>query len=57
MAPYVIELPHTNANCLRALDEMTGKGLSCCPGTLGLQVGVHNGWAIIDADSESAFEN
>ncbi len=55
MATYVIELPHTDADCLRALDEMAGKGSKLLPKVhWGCKVGVHNGWAIVDADSESA---
>jgi hypothetical protein len=54
MAKYMIEAPHTDADCLEALDEIHAKD----PNFLekfhwGCMSGVHNGWAIVEAESES----
>ena len=54
MANYVIELPHTDAECLKAMDEIAGKGSKLLPKVhWGCMAGVHNGWAIVDAKNES----
>ncbi len=54
MSKYVIELPHTDAECLQAMDEIAGKGSKLLPKVYwGCKAGVHNGWAIVDANTES----
>jgi hypothetical protein len=58
MANYMIEAPHTADECLAALDEIVAES----PTLLGefewgCFSGVHNGWATITADSESAVRN
>ena len=57
MAKYQLESPHTDAECLRALDEISAGARG--PELLkkmhfGCMVGVHTGWAVVDADSEAA---
>ena len=57
MAKYIIEAPHTDADCLEALDEV----LAVSPQFLdkfewGCKAGVHTGWAIVEAESESAAQ-
>jgi hypothetical protein len=59
MARYLIESPHTNEECLRALDEILLRG----PGALakydfGCMSGDHTGYVIVESGSESeAREN
>jgi hypothetical protein len=55
MANYLIKAPHTKEDCLEALDEVLAKD----PGLLdefhwGCMAGVHDGWALVEAESESA---
>ena len=54
MERYFVESPHTQQECLRALDEILAKG----PGVLakfewGCMAGDHTGYAIVEARSES----
>lgn len=58
MAKYMVEAPHTKERCLEALDEVLATG----PELLaefhwGCPVGVHNGWAIVEGESESAVRD
>ncbi len=58
MANYFIESPHTPEECLRALDEV----LAQSPKILakfdwGCGAGEHTGWAVVEAESESAARN
>ena len=58
MAKYMIEAPHTQEECLAALDEILATG----PELLaqfqwGCMAGVHNGWALVEAESESAVRD
>jgi hypothetical protein len=57
MANYMIETPHEDAECLRALDEIAAgaRGPELLKKTqFGCMSGVHIGWAIVEADSETA---
>ena len=54
MDRYFVESPHTQQECLRALDEILAKG----KGVLGryewgCMAGDHTGYAIVEAGSES----
>ncbi|CAG0965510.1 hypothetical protein METP3_01113 [Methanosarcinales archaeon] len=54
MAQYLIKLPHTEAECLKALDEIAEKGSKLLPKIYwGCAAGDHTGYAIVDAKSES----
>jgi len=58
MARFLIEAPHTAAQCLQALDEVLAKG----PDTLakydwGCMAGDHRGWTTVEAPSESEARN
>ena len=58
MAKYMVEVPHTAEECLAALDDILAKG----PQFLnefhwGCMAGVHTGWGIVEAESESAARN
>jgi hypothetical protein len=58
MARFLVESPHTAAQCLQALDEVLAQG----PDTLakydwGCMAGDHRGWAIVEASSESEVRN
>lgn len=58
MANFLIEAPHTDAECLAAMDEIVAER----PRLLdefnwGCFSGVHTGWANIEAESESAARN
>ncbi len=55
MAQYLIKLPHTDTECLKALDEIAEKGSQLLPKVYwGCMAGDHTGYAIVDAKSESA---
>jgi len=55
MAKFMIELPHTDAECLQALDEISEHGSNLLPkANWGCMAGVHNGWAVVDANDEAA---
>lgn len=55
MAEYLIELPHTKAECMKAMDEISEKGSEFLPKVYwGCMSGVHNGWSIVKAENESA---
>ena len=58
MAKYMIEAPHTGAECLEALDEVLATGAELL-GKFhwGCMAGVHNGWALVEAESESAVRD
>jgi hypothetical protein len=58
MAKYMIESPHTEEECTRALDETLAKGSDILAKfDWGCMSGEHTGWAIVDAESESAARN
>jgi hypothetical protein len=55
MARYLIESPHTEAECLDALDQILAQGdASLAKWDWGCMVDDHRGWAIVEADSEAA---
>ena len=57
MATYHLESPHTDAECLRALDEISAgtRGPELLKKMqFGCMSGVHTGWAVVDAESETA---
>ena len=54
MTKFIVESPHTEEECLGAMDEMLAMG----PDVLdqyhfGCMSGEHTGWAMVDAESES----
>jgi len=52
MARYMIESSHTEAECLRALDEELGKGKDILAKfDFGCKEGDHTAYAIVDVDS------
>lgn len=55
MTEYLIKLPHTAAECLKALDEIAERGSELLPKVYwGCDAGDHTGYAIVDASSEGA---
>ena len=53
MAKYVIEAPHTPAECSEALDETLTKDPDLLKKFVwGCMHGVHTGWAYIDANKK-----
>ena len=57
MAKFVIESPHTDEECLKALEEMAEMGL-IDKYVFGCKFGEHNAWAYVEADSaEEAVED
>jgi hypothetical protein len=57
MATYQLESPHTDAECLRALDEISAgtRGPELLKKMyFGCMSGVHTGWAVVDAANEAA---
>ena len=53
MAKYIIESPHTEEECLQALEETLEKGEDILQRfVFGCKSGEHTGWAYVDADSE-----
>jgi len=60
MTSYQLESPHTDAECLRALDEISSgtRGPELLKKMyFGCMAGVHTGWAVVDADSEAAAKD
>lgn len=56
MAKFVIESPHTEEDCLKALDEATDMGV-IDKYVFGCKYGEHIAWAYVEADSaEEALE-
>jgi len=54
MAKYMVELPHTDAECLQALDEISERNQTLLSkANWGCMAGVHNGWAVVDANDEA----
>jgi hypothetical protein len=57
MAKYIIEAPHTKADCLEALDEVLEEGTELLNKFhWGCKAGVHEGWALVEAESEAAAQ-
>ncbi len=53
MAEFMVELPHTDSECLKALDEMADKGRKMLKDVRwGCMSGVHTGWAVVKAKDE-----
>jgi hypothetical protein len=54
MAKFMIEMPHTDAECLQALDEISEHSATVLSkASWGCMSGVHNGWAVVDANNEA----
>ena len=54
MERYLVESPHTQQECLRALDEILAKGTGVLAEyEWGCMDGDHTGYAIVEARSES----
>ncbi|MBI4302485.1 MAG: hypothetical protein HY664_07755 [Chloroflexi bacterium] len=57
-AKYLVELPHTNEECLQAMDEVAAKGSKFLPKVYwGCMSGIHTGWAPLEAKSEEEVRN
>jgi len=52
MDRYMIETPHTNANCMALLEALNARGY-LNNFDWGCKAGVHSGWAIIEAEDEA----
>ncbi len=53
MAHYLIELSHTDRECLYALNTIVELGMGILHHSLwGCSVGVHTGWLDLEVDSE-----
>ena len=51
---YLIKIPHTKEECLRALDEELAMGTDVLNKVyFGCKAGDHTGYAIVDVNSES----
>ena len=58
MAQYFVESPHTKQDCLRALDETVAKGADILDKfSWGCMAGEHTGYAIVEAENESAVQD
>ena len=58
MAKYMIEAPHTAPECLESVDEVLAMGAEVLDKYhWGCMAGVHNGWAVVEAESEAAARN
>lgn len=58
MAKYMLESPHTEEECLQALDETLAKGSDLLAKfDWGCMAGEHTGWAVVEAESESDARN
>jgi hypothetical protein len=57
MAKFVIESPHTDEECLKAMDEAVEMGI-IDKFVFGCNSGDHTAWAYVEADNEEeALEN
>lgn len=55
MTTYLIELPHTKTECMKAVNEISEKGSEfLCKVYWGCMSGIHNGWVIVEAENELA---
>ncbi len=52
MDRYLIETPHSDANCLALLEALNARGY-LNNFDWGCKAGVHSGWAIIEAENEA----
>lgn len=51
---YLVEIPHNEAECLKALDEQLDKGADVLDRFyFGCRTGDHTGYAIVDANNEA----
>ncbi len=58
MAHYVIEVSHTEQECLRALQMIVEYGLHVLDHSwFGCKAGVHTGWVDVEAGSPSEARN
>ena len=58
MANYMVEAPHTDAQCLAAMDEIVAEQPQLLAElSWGCMSGVHTGWANVEAESESAVRS
>jgi hypothetical protein len=58
MKKYMIEAPHTEAECLRALDEQLAKGTEILKKfNWGCMAGDHTAYAIVDVKDEKEARN
>ena len=54
MAKYMIEMPHTDAECLQALDEISEQAPQLLSmANWGCKAGVHTGWAVVEAKDDA----
>ncbi len=54
MARYMVELPHTPEECLKALDEQLAKGKDVLDKIeYGCKTGDHTGYALVDSISRN----
>lgn len=55
---YMIEMPHTPSECLRALDEQLAKGPEILKQfNYGCKAGDHTGYALVDVKNETDARN
>ena len=58
MARYLIEAPHTKEECQTAVEEVLATGVELLAQfEWGCFAGVHNGWAFVEAESESTVRD
>lgn len=57
MATFVVDTPHTPAECMRALDEMASGTKKLLPKMhFACNFGEHRGWAIVNARNEESVK-
>jgi hypothetical protein len=57
MAKYMIEMPHTNAECLRAMDEISAQGKEFLAKTqFACGVEPHISFTLVDAENKQKAE-
>jgi len=57
MAQFMVEMPHTREQCMEALDEIAQNPELLAKTEWGCMAGNHNGWAVVEAPSESDIRN
>jgi hypothetical protein len=54
MSRYIVELPHTQEECLRNLDELSAKGNETLSKfDFGCNSGIHTGFAAVEATTDT----
>ncbi len=57
MSKFMIEIPHTDEQCMQVMDEAAANPVLLDQAWWGCMAGNHTGWAIVDAGSQTEARN